>query len=322
MAEIGKDIGKAAVLLATGKVVAIPTETVYGLAGNAYDVQAVSRIFEVKDRPTFNPLIVHTNAISKIKDFVKEIPPLAYELAQALWPGPLTILLPRNEIIPDLVTAGNPMLAVRIPNHPLTLQLLASIEFPLAAPSANPFGYISPTTAQHVDSQLGDLIPYILDGGPSEIGIESTIIGFDEFGQVEVLRFGGVPIESIEKICGPINLRIGLKKAPQAPGMLKSHYAPNTQLIVCDIAEVIPKLNPAKTGILSFTDMVEGVPAQNQRTLSSSGDLHEAAQGLFSNMRELDAMDLQIILAERVPDKGLGKAINDRLRRAAEERKI
>lgn len=322
MADIGKDIAKAAVLLASGQVVAIPTETVYGLAGNAYDVHAVSRIYEVKDRPSFNPLIVHTNDLSKIENFVKEIPPLARKLAEKLWPGPLTILLPRNEIIPDLVTAGSPRVAVRIPNHPLTLKLLSSVEFPLAAPSANPFGYISPTTSQHVQQQLGDLIPYILDGGPSEVGIESTIIGFDEFGQAEVFRFGGIPIESIEEICGHVNLDLVSTRDPKAPGMLKSHYAPNTHMVVCDIAQAIPHLPAAKTGIISFSEMYEGIPAQNQRTLSASGDLHEAAHQLFSTMREMDAMGLEIILAEEVPDEGLGKAINDRLHRAAEERKM
>ncbi|MEM6801372.1 MAG: L-threonylcarbamoyladenylate synthase [Bacteroidota bacterium] len=320
MAEIGRDIDKAAVLLASGELVAIPTETVYGLSGNAFNVNAISKIFEVKDRPSFNPLIVHTNRLEKIQSFVKEIPPLAQELVDALWPGPLTLLLPRNEIIPDLVTAGSPRVAVRIPNHSLSLELLSAIEFPLAAPSANPFGYISPTMASHVQEQLGSKISYILDGGPSAIGIESTIVGFDEFGQVEVYRFGGTPIEAIENICGPLHMNILAKKGPKAPGMLKSHYAPNTQLIVCDIAATIPRLNPAKTGVLSFNKMYEGIPAQNQRTLSITSDLHEAAHELFATMRDLDSMGLEIILAEEVPDIGLGKAINDRLKRAAEER--
>lgn len=320
MAEIGRDIDRAAVLLASGKVVAIPTETVYGLAGNAYDVHGISRIFEVKDRPSFNPLIVHTNSLDKIRTFVKEIPQVAIDLADALWPGPLTLLLQRNEIIPDLVTAGSPLVAVRIPNHPMSLELLSAIEFPLAAPSANPFGYISPTNARHVQEQLGDKIPYILDGGPSAIGIESTIIGFNELGQAEVYRFGGTPMEDIESIVGPLNMKLVASRKPQAPGMLKSHYAPNTQLLLCDIATTIPRINANKTGVLSFSKMYDGVPAQNQRTLSITGDLHEAAHELFATMRELDNMGLQIILAEEVPDTGLGKAINDRLRRAAETR--
>jgi len=191
MALIGKDLDHAAVLLKEGKLVAIPTETVYGLAGNALNEDAVLSIFEVKERPQFNPIIVHARDLEQIQDFVEDIPAPARRLAETLWPGPLTILLPRQtDIIPDIVTAGSQMVAVRIPQHPMTLELLNKLEFPLAAPSANPFGYISPTTPQHVAHQLGDKISYILDGGPTKIGVESTIVTF-EGDQVVVLRLGG-----------------------------------------------------------------------------------------------------------------------------------
>ena len=319
MAEIGRDIGQAAVLLASGKVVAIPTETVYGLAGNAYDIHAVTRIFEVKNRPQFNPLIVHTDRIEKIRDFVSEIPKMAVRLAEAFWPGPLTILLPKNEIIPDLVTAGSERVAVRIPDHDVALKLFSLLEFPVAAPSANPFGYISPTTAKHVQEQLGGQIPYILDGGPSRVGIESTIVGFDESGQAQIHRFGGISIEEIERICGPVRLHLRNDENPQSPGMLKSHYAPATPMIVGNIKELIPSFNPQTTGILAFRDLYPGVPAANQRVLSPDGDIKEAAHELFAAMRSLDQEKLKIILAEPVPNYGLGRAINDRLKRAEQD---
>ncbi|MES2733756.1 MAG: L-threonylcarbamoyladenylate synthase, partial [Bacteroidota bacterium] len=179
-ARIGTNISHAIDLLQQGEVVAIPTETVYGLAGNALNTKAVARIFSVKNRPTFDPLIIHTNSLEKVLQFVDEMPAQAKTLAQACWPGPLTLLLPRKDSIPDLVTSGLDTVAVRIPNHSLTLSLLEALEFPLAAPSANPFGYISPTTAEHVYNQLGKKIPYILDGGPCLVGIESTIVGFED----------------------------------------------------------------------------------------------------------------------------------------------
>ncbi|WP_405512000.1 L-threonylcarbamoyladenylate synthase [Spirosoma sp. KNUC1025] len=179
MAQIGTDRQIAKQLLEAGNVVSIPTETVYGLAANALNPDAVLTIFRVKNRPTFDPLIVHTDSLEKLDRFVSTIPESARDLASTYWPGPLTLLLPKKAIIPDLVTAGLPTVGIRIPNHPLTLALLNSLDFPLAAPSANPFGYISPTTAQHVADQLGLQVPYILDGGPATIGIESTIVGFD-----------------------------------------------------------------------------------------------------------------------------------------------
>lgn len=313
---IGTDIQKAADFLQSDALVAIPTETVYGLAGNAYSSRAVASIFDVKKRPSFDPLIIHTNHFSRLEEFVSDIPEKVYLLAQQLMPGPLTLLLPKKKRVPDIVTAGSPRVAIRIPNHPMALQLLSKLDFPLAAPSANPFGYISPTTAQHVNDQLGNQIPYILDGGPCHIGLESTIIGFEE-GAPIIYRKGGTPVEQIESIIGPVHVRPHSSSNPQAPGMLKSHYAPSAGLELGNINELIEQHSGKKIGLIRFRNHHDMVPISQQVVLSTVGSLHEAAQRLFAGMRQLDQMKLDIILAELVPEEGLGRAINDRLRRAA-----
>nr|WP_310590383.1 L-threonylcarbamoyladenylate synthase [Dyadobacter sp. NIV53] len=225
MAIIDNDVQLAKQFLLKGQLVAIPTETVYGLAGNALDEKSVLSIFEVKNRPSFDPLIIHTDSLDKLKNYVTDLPASARNLAIAFWPGPLTLLLPKKSIIPDLVTSGLDHVAVRIPNHPLTLELLRQLEFPLAAPSANPFGYISPTKSEHVNAQLGEKIPYILDGGECGVGIESTIVGFVN-DIPTVYRLGGLAIDEIENIVGKVNVLPHSSSNPQAPGMLKSHYAP------------------------------------------------------------------------------------------------
>ena len=194
MAVSGTDVERAKQLLCSGNLVVIPTETVYGLAGNALNPRAVAAIYEVKNRPSFNPLIIHTDRLEKVTEYVASVPRVAQELAQAFWPGPLTLLLPKTDKLPDIVTAGSDRVAVRIPKHPLALALLSELDFPLAAPSANPFGYISPTTVAHVEEQLGDKIAYILDGGSCSVGIESTIVGVED-NKLEVYRRGGISIE-------------------------------------------------------------------------------------------------------------------------------
>ncbi|MEQ6167410.1 L-threonylcarbamoyladenylate synthase [Ekhidna sp. MALMAid0563] len=315
MAEIGKDISKAKQLLENGEVVGIPTETVYGLAGNALNEDAILKIYSVKNRPKFDPLIAHTNSLDKIEGLVKEIPSKAYELTNAFWPGPLTILLNKKSSVPDLLTSGLDRVAVRIPDHPLTLELLSALEFPLAAPSANPFGYVSPTSAQHVEDQLGDKIPYILDGGPCHIGLESTIVGFDG-DDVVVYRLGGTKVEAIEEIVGKVKIQVNESSNPAAPGMLKSHYSPGRKMIIGDISENLRELNPETTGILSFMTTYD-IPVKNQVVLSPTGDLDEAARNIFSALRKMDQPNIEVILTEFLPQEGLGKAINDRLRRAA-----
>jgi L-threonylcarbamoyladenylate synthase len=315
VAEIGKDISKAKQLLENGEVVGIPTETVYGLAGNALNEDAILKIYSVKNRPKFDPLIAHTNSLDKIEGLVKEIPSKAYELTNAFWPGPLTILLNKKSSVPDLLTSGLDRVAVRIPDHPLTLELLSALEFPLAAPSANPFGYVSPTSAQHVEDQLGDKIPYILDGGPCHIGLESTIVGFDG-DDVVVYRLGGTKVEAIEEIVGKVKIQVNESSNPAAPGMLKSHYSPGRKMIIGDISENLKELNPETTGILSFMATYD-IPVKNQVVLSPTGDLDEAARNIFSALRKMDQPNIEVILTEFLPQEGLGKAINDRLRRAA-----
>lgn len=314
MAEIGQDITVAGNYLRVGNVVGIPTETVYGLAGNALNPDAVLTIFRVKNRPAFDPLIVHTDSLDKMGRYVSAIPDAARQLADTCWPGPLTLLLPKHPLIPDLVTSGLPTVAIRIPAHPLTLALLQSLDFPLAAPSANPFGYISPTTARHVADQLGNQIPYVLDGGPAGIGLESTIVGFGN-GTPTVYRLGGLALEQIERLIGPVEVRTHSTSNPQAPGMLSSHYAPRKPLILLSPGTTPPPGD--RTGVLAFRKPFGGIRPEHQRVLSPTGDLAEAAKNLFAHLRALDALDLDVLYAEPLPHTGLGRAINDRLRRAS-----
>lgn len=316
MAAIGKDILKAGKLLKSGNIVAIPTETVYGLAGNALRDDIVVKIFKAKNRPAFDPLICHTDSIDKIAQFVQHIPAEVATLAAAFWPGPLTVLLPKKPSIPSLTTSGLDEVAFRIPNHPLTLALLAALDFPLAAPSANPFGYISPTTAKHVQDQLGADIPYILDGGECAVGIESTIVGFPD-GRPTIYRLGGKQIEEIEALIGPVQINLNQSSNPSAPGMLKSHYAPKKPVEVGHIPELLEQHRGKSIGIISFVDHYAEVSPGHLRVLSQNGDLNEAARNLFGALRQLDSMPVDIILSETFPDQGLGRAINDRLVRAS-----
>jgi L-threonylcarbamoyladenylate synthase len=310
---IGKDIQYAARLLSDGQLVAIPTETVYGLAGNAFDERAVTEIFAVKQRPSFDPLIVHTESWEKVKTFVSDIPKEAEQLSAAFMPGALTLLLPKTPKIPDLVTSGSALVAVRIPAHSLALELLSLLSFPLAAPSANPFGYISPTSAAHVEKNLGHKIPYILDGGISNIGVESTIIGFPE-GIPTVFRKGGIAIEAIEEIIGKLQIRTHSTSNPTAPGMLLQHYAPRISLVLGNIDELLATHKGRKVGVLSFA---KHYALPHSICLSPTANDKEAAQNLFASLRWLDEQPIELIVAELLPEKGLGLAINDRLRRAA-----
>jgi L-threonylcarbamoyladenylate synthase len=318
-AEIGKDLVKARKILEEGDLVSIPTETVYGLAANAFDQEAVLKIFQVKNRPTFDPLIVHTYSIDKISEFVQEIPKMAEALIGRFSPGPLTLLLKKTDIISDLVTSGSELVAIRVPDHPLTLELLAGLPFPVAAPSANPFGYISPTTAAHVNDQLGRKIKYILDGGLANVGIESTIVGFED-DQTTVYRLGGISVEAIEKVVGKVKIKQSSSK-PSAPGMLTSHYAPTKKVILGGNREDLKGFKAEEIAALNFTSYKEDIPEENQLILSSAGNVDEAAKNLFSFLRKLDQLQVKVIIAELVPDKGLGRAINDRLKRAAATKK-
>lgn len=317
MAVIGNDITLAKRLLDENRLVGIPTETVYGLAGNALNTDAVLEIFKVKQRPSFDPLIVHAANLDQIRSIVKEIPHQVALLAKELWPGPLTVLLKKKAEIPDLVTSGLDTVAVRIPRHPLTLSLLDSLEYPLAAPSANPFGYISPTKAVHVNEQLGNSIDYILDGGDCHIGVESTIISFEEKIPT-ILRLGGQPIEHLMQLLGEVKVNEHSSSSPIAPGMLKSHYAPSKKLVLNSQSDLLEQYSAAEIGVLVFGEMHNEIPIINQFVLSDTGSVDEAAKNLFSAMRELDQKpDIRIIVADPIPNIGIGKAINDRLKRAS-----
>ena len=318
MAVITQDIDIVATALRDGELAAIPTETVYGLAGNALNPHAVAGIFEAKRRPSFDPLIMHLPTAEAVADYVTDFPAELRALAKTLWPGPLTLLLPRAQDVPDLVTSGLERVAVRVPAHPLALALLEQLDFPLAAPSANPFGYISPTTAAHVQAQLGERIPWILDGGAADVGIESTIVGVEN-GRTCIYRLGGVPVDQIEAIVGAVTVQSHSSSRPQAPGLLEQHYAPGTRFLLGERSALAKAASDdgQRVAVLNFAHHLPGIDPALQRVLSHDGNLRDAASHLFSAMRELDSLGVDVIVAEPVPAEGLGLAINDRLQRAA-----
>lgn len=312
-----KELKIAKEFLENGAVVAVPTETVYGLAANAFDAKAVEKIFEIKGRPLFNPLIVHIKSIDYLYTIAQNIPEIGLQLASIFWPGPLTLVLEKKSCIPDVVTASKGTVGVRVPSHPLILELLHALNFPLAAPSANPFGYISPTASKHVHDQLGNKIPYILEGGICKNGIESTIIGFENNKPV-LYRVGAISKEEIEAKIGPITEKTTSKATPDAPGMLSKHYSPKTKFVVTEfIQSEIDKNKGKNIGLLLLTknDIWSGYA---QQVLSNSGNLTEAAHQLYAAMHILDNQNLDCIIAEKMPDTGLGHSINDRLYRAQE----
>jgi L-threonylcarbamoyladenylate synthase len=305
-----ENVRRAAELLRAGGVVAFPTETVYGLGARAFDASAVARIFEIKERPAFDPLIVHVADRRMLRSVAAEIPCAARELMRRFWPGALTLVFPKQARVPGIVTAGLPTVAVRMPSHPVARALLEEAGEPLAAPSANPFGGLSPTRAEHVDQALGGRVDLILDDGRSSFGIESTIVAFEP--NPVILRPGAVPAEEIEAVIGPVS--DASSGAIRAPGQLPVHYAPRTALRIIAPAEVAA-CDRARAGVLTLSESFEGYAAI--RVLSRAGDLREAAATLFEAMHELDAMGLERIDAQPFPERGLGRAIMDRLRRAS-----
>jgi len=316
MSIISKDVAKAVSLLKQEELVAIPTETVYGLAGNIFSSTAINAIFKTKARPFFNPLIVHISSIQYLDTIASAVPKKAKLLAEAFWPGPLTLVLPKQSHIPDLITAGKPTVAVRIPNHPLTLELLRQLDFPLAAPSANPFTSISPTSAKHVEQYFKDKIKMVLDGGNCESGIESTIIGFED--QVPVIyRLGSTPLEAIEAVVGKLDLKHYTKNPPDAPGMLARHYAPKTlSLMSNNLNASIEQYKGKRIGVLAFREVPEDDAVTFKIILSAKGSLEEAGKNLYDALHQLDREKLDVIIVESLPNYGLGKSINDRLTRA------
>ncbi|MFN5846581.1 MAG: L-threonylcarbamoyladenylate synthase [Flavobacteriia bacterium] len=321
MAEIGKDIRKAAELLEKGEVIGFPTETVYGLAGNALNSSAVEKIFSVKNRPKYNPLILHADSIDKILNYVKEAPPISKKLMDAFWPGPLTLLLPKAENVPDLVTAGNPILAIRIPAHSIARALLSRLDFPLAAPSANPFGYISPTTSAHVDKQIGSKIPYILEGGNCMEGIESTIIGF-EGEKAIIFRLGAISVEEVARVLPDVEVKVLSATHPIAPGMLPYHYSPKTPMVLTDnVQGSIELFSGKQVGIIVHSQDNWFAGNSIVEHLTKTDDLKEAARNLYAAMQNLDSRELDVIITERFPDKEIGRTLNDRLEKAANKYK-
>ncbi len=317
MAEIGDDIERAAEILRKGGVVAIPTETVYGLAANGLNTNAVAKIYDIKQRPSFNPLILHLSGIEQIDRYASDISVEANLLASNFWPGPLTLILPKQPLIPDLTTAGQPSVALRVPAHPITRKLLQLLDFPLAAPSANPSGYISPTTARHVQENLGDKISYILDGGPCKVGIESTIVSVVNK-KAKILRCGSITREEIQNFVDiDDSYSIASFNNIIAPGMLTSHYAPNKTLVFGEITPNSGVSNSPNIALLNYQKYKTFVPEATQFVLSESGNIEEAAKNLFEMLRKLDSMEVDKIFAEPVPSFGIGLAINDRLSRAS-----
>ncbi len=305
------EIIKAANIISQGGVVAFPTETVYGLGANALNPLAVAKIFELKERPSFDPLIVHIASIIEAESLILKKDERLTILAKKFWPGPLTIVLPKNNLVPDIVTAGLPTVGIRMPNHPIALELIRASQCPIAAPSANKFGRVSPTTAQHVQKQLSG-VDYILDGGKTHVGIESTIIRLNDKG-FEILRYGIITREEIESLI-PYHSEIEHSDQILASGMMKSHYAPLKPLFILDNQKVpYPR---EKAGLIAFTTTDIDGYSQVIR-VSPNLDLKEYAVNLFSSIHELEESQVECIVAEPVTETGIGKAIMDRLRKAS-----
>uniref|UniRef100_A0A7C2K0J9 Threonylcarbamoyl-AMP synthase n=1 Tax=Schlesneria paludicola TaxID=360056 RepID=A0A7C2K0J9_9PLAN len=308
------DPEEAAAVIRAGGLVALPTETVYGLGADATNSTAVARIFAAKQRPAFDPLIVHLASFEQWPTVATDLPPRARRLAERFWPGPLTLILPRQPRISELVTSGLPTVAVRVPRHPLMHAVLEQAGCPIAAPSANCFGRLSPTRAEHVRDQLGDVIDLILDGGSCDVGVESTIVRPDAEAAT-ILRVGGLPVEDVAAVAGPVRLATAdIPTAPEAPGMLPQHYAPRTPIELVTTAPAPP--TGARWGLLTLAPTARDGYAATE-ALSETGDLVRAAARFFAALHRLDALGLDRIIAVEFPETGLGRAINDRLRRAA-----
>jgi len=333
-----ESILQAAEVIRRGRLVAFPTETVYGLGADALNPQATARIFEAKGRPTYDPLIVHLASLEDLPRVAREIPDIAYQLADAFWPGPLTLILTKQDIVPENVTAGLPRVAVRVPAHPVANSLLRASGTPIAAPSANRFGRTSPTLARHVMADLDGRIDLVLDGGPTEIGVESTVLDVSG-SQPVILRPGGISRERLEAVLGSVQMLSALPAkniTPQvSPGLLDKHYAPRAELVLFHVqgapAKAIEKMaalaqertaHGELVGLLLADEDCEqfvGSAVQIFR-LGSERDLEGIARNLFAGLRALDDAGVTVILARDFGEHGLGLAIRDRLRRAANRR--
>ena len=307
-------VDEAAALLAAGPVVALPTETVYGLAADAFNPEAAARIFEAKERPFFDPLIIHLPSLDWLDRLTTAAgDPLVRTLIQRFWPGPFTMVLPRRPVVPDIVTAGLPTVALRMSAHPLFRAVLSRFGNPVAAPSANRFGRISPTAAAHVLEELGGRIPLILDGGPCTVGLESTVVALSD-GALHILRAGPVTAAELADFAPLLPPEPGIN----SPGQLPSHYAPRTPLrLLSHATDADTWQGPGQTGLLSWSRGVRPAHFAAMEVLTAHNNPREAATRLFAAMRRLDSLGLDLILAEPPPPSGLGAAILDRLRKAA-----
>jgi L-threonylcarbamoyladenylate synthase len=312
---ITNSIDKAAALLVAGEVVAIPTETVYGLAGNLFNPSAVEKIYTLKNRPRNNPLIVHVKDLEATLPLITEFPKPLQQLAEKYWPGPLTVLLKKSKLVPDSITAGSDFVAIRVPAHPLTKQLLEQIPFPLVAPSANPFTRISPTKAEHVEQYFGDSIPCILDGGSCSVGLESTIIGMNNDTPL-LYREGVLGKLLLESLIGPIEKFNPQKNTILTPGQWPRHYAPLTKTILCKREEIMLHVKD-NTGIIVYKEPLLSVNTNQQHILSETGSLVEAAKNLYQILHHVDKQKYETIICEMLPQEELGNTINERLKRAS-----
>jgi L-threonylcarbamoyladenylate synthase len=318
------DLEKAAAALAAGRLVAFPTETVYGLGADAFNQSALARIFEAKGRPRFDPLIIHIAEMKTLWRIADEssLSKATLErlslLAERLWPGPLTLILPKRVEVPDLATSALVTAAIRFPSHPVARKLIRLSTGAVAAPSANLFGRLSPTRAAHVKAQLGDKVDYIVDSGKTQVGLESTVLDLSR-DVPKILRQGGTEREKIEALIGPVEFsRDSPSGAPLSPGQLKSHYAPRAPLVLCERGEMDATPFAPGEGRLYFSrPKTDGIVTDKIRVLSETGNVTEAAANFFDCLHELDSLGLDFIRAEEAPASGLGEAINDRLHRAA-----
>ena len=320
---ISTDRVAAIELLRKGEIVALPTETVYGLAADALNRIAVAKIFEAKERPRFDPLIVHLPSgawLEKVADLSEHNQQLISKLAARFWPGPFTMVLPKREIVPEIVTSGLNTVAVRISAHPVFADIVCELDHPLAAPSANRFGRVSPTTAQHALDELDGRIPLIIDAGPTEHGLESTIVSL-RGNSIDILRRGPITAEQLSEFA-KVNIIASPARKIAAPGQLPSHYAPKTPLRLIDDAKSFSTEKNQRVGLLAWHPVGSEKRFAAVRRLSEQQDLREAAANLFGYLRELDQSNVDLILAERVPAQGLGAAILDRLERASHGRSV
>lgn len=317
-ARTPEERAKAIALLRAGDVVGLPTETVYGLAADALNADAVVKIFEAKERPRFDPLIVHLpdrDWLEKIVDLPAQDRQMIVRLAETFWPGPFTMVLPRRPVVPEIVTAGLDTVAVRISAHPVFSEIIRGFGKPLAAPSANRFGRISPTSTQHVLDELDGRIPLVVDAGATTHGIESTIVAVGD-NKIDILRRGPITEEQLAPFAAKIEIVTSSEKI-SAPGQLPTHYAPKTPLRLIESAKSFSPGGNQRVGLLAWNRIEPKDKFAAICRLSERNDLREAAANLFRYLRELDELDLDLIVAERVPESGLGAAIMDRLRRAA-----